>query len=163
MQFMFTYIRKPVRLTWVWRISALPGRRVSTQPGEGECSELDRASFLNAQPFSWSEAACLDDLQVCFFQIPVRNKTPSWEKWGSWWVLPISLFSLLSGSLAALTQEAKGRLNSASRPPAPSWANTMLGKCLQTTFLPVLCTKNPQGQCSEHSRHSSESFHSQSF
>lgn len=162
MQFMFTYIRKPVRLTWVWRIFALPGRRVSTQPGEGEWAELDRASFLDAPAIQLIRGSLLGPTGLLFSRSHWGGKRPSREKWGSRWVLPISFSSCfcLSGSLAALTQEAEGRLSSASHPTAPSWTNTMLRKYLQTTFLPVLHTQKPQGQWFSRFRRSRECFSS---
>lgn len=136
MQFMFTYIRKPVQLTWVWRIFALTGRRVSTQPGEGGVirSWTEQASWT-PQPFSWSEAACLEDLQVCLFQITAVEHSPVLGKMGK----PVSLtdlFLLVSAKWQPLLSPRKQRerLSSASHPTAPSWTNTMLREYLQTTF-----------------------------
>lgn len=137
MQFMFTYIRKPVRLTWVWQIFALTGRRVSTQPGKGSDSELDRASFLNAPAIQLIRGSLLGG--PTGLSLPDHSwgtKTPSWEKWGSRWVLPISLcFASAQWHVPRLSpRKQRERRSSASNPTAPSRTNTMLRKYLQTTF-----------------------------
>lgn len=57
MQFMFTYIRKPVRLTWVWYFFFSDWEACKHTPWRGGAipSWTEQASWT-PQPFSWSEA-----------------------------------------------------------------------------------------------------------
>lgn len=156
MQFMFTYIRKPVRLTWVWRIFALTERRVSTHPGEGEWfwagqSKLPERPSHSADPRQRAgtcpRPACLEDLQVCLFQITTEEQKPlSWEKWGSRWVLPLSLcLLLLSGT--PVCSHPGSKVKGVAQPLTPQLLPEQI-QCFANTstqlFLPVLHTKNPQ-------------------
>lgn len=73
---------------------SLTERHVSTHPGEGERfpagqSKLPERPSHSADPRRRAEpvlarAACLEDPQVCLFQLSIEEQTPpSWEKWGS--------------------------------------------------------------------------------
>lgn len=137
MQFMFTYIRKPVRLTWVWRIFARTGRRVSTQPQEGEWFRAGQ-SKLPERP-SHSAAPSQPAWRTYRFassRSQLRNKNPVLGKMGK----PVSLtdLSLLASAkwhASLLSPRKQGeRRSSASHPTAPSWTHTMLRKYLLTSF-----------------------------
>lgn len=150
MQFMFTYIRKPVRLTWVWQIFALTGRRVSTQPGKGSDSELDRASFLHAPAIQLTRGGLLGGPQG--LSLPDHSwgtETPSWEKWGSRWVLPISLcWPQLSGTSRGFHPGSKGR-GGVAQPPTPQLLpeqTQCFANSSRQLFLPVLYNRNSQRQ-----------------
>lgn len=137
MQFVFTYIRKPVRLTWVWRIFALTGRRGSTQPGEGEWfragqSKLPERPSHSADP----RQPAWRTYRFASSRSQLRNKNPVLGKMGK----PVSFtdLSLLAsakGHASLLSpRKQRERRRSASNSTAPSWTNTMLREYLQTTF-----------------------------
>lgn len=136
MQFMFTYIRKPVRLTWVWQNFALTGRRVSTQPGEGEWfragqSKLPERPSHSADP----RQPAWRTYRFASSRSQLRNKNPVLGKMGN--LVSLTDLSLLASAqwLAVLLSPRKQRErhSSASNPTAPSWTSTMLRRYLQKT------------------------------
>ena len=91
MQFVFTYIRKPVRLTWVWRIFALTGRHMSTQPRDGEWfragqSKLPDRTSHSADP----RQAAWRTYRFASSRSQLRNKNPVLGKMGK----PVGLTDL---------------------------------------------------------------------
>lgn len=147
MQFMFTYIRKPVRLTWVWRIFALTERHVSTHPGEGERfpagqSKLpERPAIQLIRGKEQSRHLPQSSLLGGPTGLPLPDHT-----WGTKNLVlgkmgkPVSLtaLSLLASakghaSLLSPRKQSERRC-SASHPTAPSWTNTMLCGYFQPTF-----------------------------
>lgn len=126
MQFMFTYIRKPVRLTWVWHIffffcSDWEACKHTPWRGGAIPSWTEQASWT-PQPFSWSEAksragTCPEQPawrthRFASSSSQLRDKPPSWEKWGSRWVLLLSLslcLLLLRGTPRCSHPGSRGR------------------------------------------------------
>lgn len=137
MQFVFTYIRKPVRLTWVWRIFALTGRRVSTQPRDGEWfragqSKLPDRTSHSADP----RQAAWRTYRFASSRSQLRNKNPVLGKMGKpVGLTDLSLYAAAQGHASLVSpRKWRQRRRSASHPTAPSWTNTRLREYLQTTF-----------------------------
>ena len=150
MQFVFTYIRKPVRLTWVWRIFVLTGRRVSTQPRDGEWfragqSKLPDRTSHSADP----RQAAWGTYRFASSRSQLRNKNPVLGKMGKPVSLTdLSLYAAAQGHASLVSprkwrqrrrsashpRKWRQRRRSASHPTAPSWTNTRLREYLQTTF-----------------------------
>ena len=155
MQFVFTYIRKPVRLTWVWRIFALTGRHMSTQPRDGEWFRAGQSKLPDRTSHSAdSRQAAWRTYRFASSRSQLRTKTPSWEKWGSRWVLPISLSMLLLRGTPRWSHPGSGGRGVAQPltpqllpEQTPGFANTS-----RQLFLPVLYPENPQRQWFSHLR-----------
>lgn len=114
-------------------------------------SWTEQASWSH-QPFSWSEAGCLEDCRFASSRSQLRNKNPVLGKMGKPESYRSLCMLLFRGTPRWSHPGSGGRGGrSASHPTAPSWTNTRLREYLQTTFPSCFVPlENPQRQWFSH-------------